>query len=683
MSLRIKKPYSLLLALLLFQCSFLRAGVGESAGNEILNANLGARAMGAGGASACFFDSLSAVQTNPAGLSYLTNPDFFSSYNQSLFNSQYAIIGFARPFPAYRAAFACSVATLQDENIELNLTNPDGSFKETKMVRAGIDYLAVLTYSQLLSEDLSFGINAKLLQSALAEQYKATAYAEDIALLIRPVGGRVLFGFSARNFGSGLKYISVEDPLQQEFVGGVSILLFNTNARKLSLMCDYVQNEEGNTNLGFEYLWRDRFALRGGYRFGYELDTFTAGFGINVKGLGIDYAFVHRGDFESSQIVSMRMKFGDMSSYGSGESYFNREMFKNAIDAWSKAPEVSPGYKKAREGINAARRYMAAEKFYKQGERFYKAGNYKDALENYEKANESIKGYKDADKKIQTLKSLFPESVRKRITETENELIAAGEIGFDVRKQKDIYSQSMDAYQRQDYKSAQDKVNLFWKTIEESYKIQSAKAIEEVEDMIIKAAGHGISIAGSKKKIAEMKTLFKDGNYKLSKVKADDMKSAVSGRTKERLKEIEGIADKESVKKTGKNMAVSNFEARAPLSASESAFITDFFRSAVVEIGFFNVVDRNNMDKILAEQGFQQMGCTTENCAVQMGKLLNVHYITIGSCGKLLSRFILTVNVVDVESGQIVFSANEDCYSEREIEKMASRIAEKIKNKFQ
>ncbi|PIU18334.1 MAG: hypothetical protein COT16_02485, partial [Elusimicrobia bacterium CG08_land_8_20_14_0_20_44_26] len=236
--------------------------------------------------------------------------------------------------------------------------------------------------------------------------------------------------------------------------------------------------------------------------------------------------------------------------------------------------------------------------------------------------------------------------------------------------------------QRQDYKSAQDKVNIFWETIKAGYKAAAGKDINEVEDMISKAVGHGITIPDSDKMLAEIKKLFADGNYKLAKIKADEMKRFVSERKKKKLQEIEGITDKESVKKTGKNMAVSNFEPRPPLSASESAFITDFFRSAIIELGIFSVVDRNNMDKILAEQGFQQTGCTTENCAVQMGKLLNVHYIAIGSCGKLLSRFILTVNVVDVESGTIIFSANEDCYAEQEIEKMTIRIAEKIKNRF-
>jgi len=560
------------------------AEVGESAGNEILNSNRGARVMGVGGASSCLLDSLSAIQTNPAGLSYLTNPEFFTSYNQSLFKSQYAILGFAKPVTIFPAAFACSIATLQDEDITLNFTNSDGSFKETKTVKAGIDYLAVLSYSQLLGEAVSVGINAKLLQSALAEQYKATAYAGDIGLLIRPIGSRINFGLAARNFGTGLKYISIEDPLQQEYVGGVSIFLLNTNARKFSIMCDYVKNEESKTNLGFECLWRNGFALRGGYRFGYDLDTFTVGFGLNVKGIGVDYAFVNRGDFESSQIVSMQMKFGNVSSYSPGESYFKREMFKNAINEWSKVSEGDTDYKKSQEGINEARQNIAAEKFEKKEKRFYKA--------------------------------------------------------------------------------------------------EAKKDINEVEYMVSKASSQGIIILDSDKKIAVMKTLFKKGNYKLAKEKADDIKNSVRESTNKKLKDIEGIPDKDTVKTTGKNMAVSNFEARSPLSASEAAFITDFFRTAVVELGIFDIVDRNNMDKILAEQGFQQTGCTTEDCAVQMGKLLNVHYITIGSCGKLLSRFILTVNVVSVESGKIIFSANEDCYSESDIEKMTGRIAEKIKQKF-
>ncbi|MFH1958466.1 MAG: ankyrin repeat domain-containing protein [bacterium] len=132
----------------------------------------------------------------------------------------------------------------------------------------------------------------------------------------------------------------------------------------------------------------------------------------------------------------------------------------------------------------------------------------------------------------------------------------------------------------------------------------------------------------------------------------------------------------------GKNIAVANFESTPPLSASDAVFITNFFRRAMVNSKIFNVLDRNNMDKILAEQGFQQTGCTTEDCAVQMGKLLNVHLIVIGSCGKLVSRYILTVDIIDVETSEIVASFKEDCNSDTEIENMAGKLVNTIKKEF-
>jgi len=104
------------------------------------------------------------------------------------------------------------------------------------------------------------------------------------------------------------------------------------------------------------------------------------------------------------------------------------------------------------------------------------------------------------------------------------------------------------------------------------------------------------------------------------------------------------------------NVAVTDFEARAPLSQSEAAFISDFVRADIVTEGRFNVVDKNNMDKVLAEQGFQQTGCSSAECAVAIGKVLNVKMMIVGSCGQLLGKYIITLNVVSVESAKIIYS---------------------------
>ncbi|HLD30281.1 MAG TPA: CsgG/HfaB family protein, partial [bacterium] len=104
------------------------------------------------------------------------------------------------------------------------------------------------------------------------------------------------------------------------------------------------------------------------------------------------------------------------------------------------------------------------------------------------------------------------------------------------------------------------------------------------------------------------------------------------------------------------NLAIIDFSGRPPLSQAEAAFISDFFRADLVKIESFSLIDKSNMDKILAEQGFQQSGCSSMECAVQIGKLLNVQYMMMGSCGKLLNKYIITLNLVSVQTAQIVYS---------------------------
>lgn len=96
------------------------------------------------------------------------------------------------------------------------------------------------------------------------------------------------------------------------------------------------------------------------------------------------------------------------------------------------------------------------------------------------------------------------------------------------------------------------------------------------------------------------------------------------------------------------------------VSASEAIFVTEFFRSALVTSDAFMVIDKANMDKLLAEQGFQQTGCTSQECAVKIGKLLNVQKMVNGNFGKLGETYQLTVNLVDIETGQIAYSEGQE-----------------------
>jgi curli biogenesis system outer membrane secretion channel CsgG len=102
------------------------------------------------------------------------------------------------------------------------------------------------------------------------------------------------------------------------------------------------------------------------------------------------------------------------------------------------------------------------------------------------------------------------------------------------------------------------------------------------------------------------------------------------------------------------NVAIADLSAQG-VSASDAAVMADLLRSEMVKTGQFNVVEKQNMDKVLAEHAFQQTGCTSEECAVKLGKLLNVQRMVVGSFGKLLDSYFLNVRVVDVETGGVVF----------------------------
>ena len=79
--------------------------------------------------------------------------------------------------------------------------------------------------------------------------------------------------------------------------------------------------------------------------------------------------------------------------------------------------------------------------------------------------------------------------------------------------------------------------------------------------------------------------------------------------------------------------------------------MTDRFTSELGKTGAVRLVDRNMVDEILTEQGFQQSGCTSDECAVEVGALLGVQFMISGSIGKLGETYTIDMKMTSVESG--------------------------------
>ena len=95
--------------------------------------------------------------------------------------------------------------------------------------------------------------------------------------------------------------------------------------------------------------------------------------------------------------------------------------------------------------------------------------------------------------------------------------------------------------------------------------------------------------------------------------------------------------------------------------SAELRVLSDRLRVELVNTGGFQVLERERMDLILREQGFQQSGCVATECVVEIGQLLGAEKMIGGRVGKVGDVYTMTLRMVDVETGALERSAVRDC----------------------
>lgn len=121
-------------------------------------------------------------------------------------------------------------------------------------------------------------------------------------------------------------------------------------------------------------------------------------------------------------------------------------------------------------------------------------------------------------------------------------------------------------------------------------------------------------------------------------------------------------AQQGSASASQKNYAILNIKCGAGVTEPDGDLISDRLRAEIFNTGNASVMERNQMQDILKEQGFQQSGatCTDEDCLVKMGQMLGVHFLVAGSLGKLGSMYMVNMRTIDVQTGKIVRAVSVD-----------------------
>jgi len=108
------------------------------------------------------------------------------------------------------------------------------------------------------------------------------------------------------------------------------------------------------------------------------------------------------------------------------------------------------------------------------------------------------------------------------------------------------------------------------------------------------------------------------------------------------------------------NIAVLQFDA-ANITDAEVRILTDRLSAELINIGTYNVVERSVMEEVLKEQGFQQSGCVSNECVIEVGKLVGVEQMVSGSMGKIGSIYTISARMIDVQTGSVIAQKSLDC----------------------
>ena len=89
--------------------------------------------------------------------------------------------------------------------------------------------------------------------------------------------------------------------------------------------------------------------------------------------------------------------------------------------------------------------------------------------------------------------------------------------------------------------------------------------------------------------------------------------------------------------------------------------LTNRLRAELFALDKFTVLERERMEAILSEQGFQQTGCFSDACVVQAGKLIGVQQMVAGRVARLEKTYSIHTRLIDIGTGRIIKSVDDNC----------------------
>jgi len=182
-------------------------------------------------------------------------------------------------------------------------------------------------FSRQITNALQVGGTLRYIEE-LIDDAKMSTWSVDIGTMYWTGLGSLRISMLGRNFGSDGEFeeysgrqavAPAKVRLPMQFILGTAYDILDTQgagSQRLTLAAEYVKPNDGadKYRVGVEYFAFSNIYLRGGYKFNYDEESYTFGFGfeyavaesIVVK---VDYAYAKLGRFQGAQIFTLGLRF--------------------------------------------------------------------------------------------------------------------------------------------------------------------------------------------------------------------------------------------------------------------------------------------------------------------------------------------------------------------------------------
>ncbi|HWR84225.1 MAG TPA: PorV/PorQ family protein [Candidatus Deferrimicrobium sp.] len=287
-----------------------QAKVGTT-GTQFLELGVSARAMGMGEAFVAIADDISSAYYNPAGLTYLYGREAAFTYIRMPADINYGFAALGLPLEAIGGVLGIGMYGLSSGDIE----ETDYARAPTGRTFVWNDYALAVSYGRYLTDRFSVGLTVKYI-GQFVHDYSANGWAADVGTLYNTGFRGFKIGMAITNFGPDMTFIRNAFPLPINFKFGGAINVIEGGDHLVTFAAEGAHPSDNleEYNSGVEYVYKDNFVLRSGWRFNYDLDGFTAGGGLRLpfgedRELRVDYAFQDFGILTEVHRFTMIMAF--------------------------------------------------------------------------------------------------------------------------------------------------------------------------------------------------------------------------------------------------------------------------------------------------------------------------------------------------------------------------------------